>query len=396
MERINLLAPEVRANPYPYYARMRHSAAVCQVDPGGIWAVSRYDDIVRVLKDPTLFSSAGLQVISKHPGLDHNPLADSLLMMDPPAHTKTRALVSHAFSVSVLPRIKPLVQAAAVQAVETIRKGGVIDFCEVLATPIPATAIVELLGLDGSLRGQMQRWSDHIQSVNPGTSAELIAEIQKTVSAMDSYLGAVIESRRKLRRDDLVSDLLAARIDGAALTQTEIMGFLYLLLVAGLETTSHLLGNMMRLLISNPGVHDRVRQKPALIPAFIEEMLRYDPPAHGTIRLSTAEAEVGGVRIPANSLVMVLLGSAGRDETKYENPDRFDLDRPKPLSLAFGHGIHFCLGAVLARAEVQIALEELLKLPGRFEEATAEQNWNQSLTVRGRVRYPIRYVAGML
>jgi cytochrome P450 len=391
MERVNLLAPEFRSDPYPFYAEMRRSAPVCQVEPGGMWAVARHDDIVRVFKDTELFSSAGIRVLAAHPGIDHSPLAESLVMMDPPAHTKARALVSHAFSASAIPRIEPLVRAAAIEAVATIRAGGVIDFCEVLATRVPATAIAELLGLDVKLRDQMQHWSEHLESVNPGISPEHVAEVKATITAMEGYLVEVIESRRQAPKDDLVSDLLAAQIDGTALTRDEIVSFLCLLLVAGLETTSHLLTTTVRFLIHHPDVQERVRRDPALIPALIEEMLRYDPPGQATMRLSTADAEIGGVRVPAGSIVILLLGSAGRDESKYEAPEGFDLDRPKQVNMAFGYGIHFCIGAMLARTEARIALEELLKLPGRLEEA-GEHTWNMSISVRGMVRYPIRYV----
>ena len=392
MERINLLAPEVRNDPYPHYAEMRRSAPVCQVEPGGMWAVARHEDIARVFKDTEGFSSAGIRVLAAHPGIDHSPFADSMILMDPPAHTKQRALVTHAFGATAISRIEPLVRAAAVEAVEAIRAGGVIDFCEVLATRVPATAMADLLGLDVSLRDKMQRWSEHLESVNPGISPEHVAEVKATITDMEGYLVEVIASRRQAPADDLVSDLLAARIDGAALTQAEIVSFLFLLLVAGLETTSHLLTNTVRFLIDHPDVHDRVRRDPALIPALIEEMLRFDPPGQATMRLSTADAEIGGVHIAAGSIVMLLIGSAGRDESKHEDPDRFNLDRPKQVNMAFGHGVHFCIGAMLARAEARIALEELLKLPGRLEEMEAEHTWNTSISVRGMVRYPIRYV----
>ena len=392
MGRLNLLAPEVRNDPYPHYAEMRRSSPVCQVEPAGMWAVSRHDDIARVCKDTEAFSSAGMRALATHPGIEHNPLAESILLMDPPEHTKARALVSHVFGASAIPRLEPLVRAAAVEAVEVIRAGGVVDFCEVMATRVPATAIAALLGLDVELRNQMKRWSEGFESVNPGIAPERIPEVKAMIAAMEGYLVEVLESRRQAPKDDLVSDLLAAQLDGTALNQEEIVSFLCLLLVAGLETTSHLLTNTARFLVHHPDGHDRVRRDPALIPALIEEMLRFDPPAHGIVRRATADVEIGGVPVAAGSLVLLLLASAGRDESKYEAPERFDLDRPKQLNMAFGHGAHFCIGAVLARAEARIALEELFKLPGRFEEVETEHTWNTSLSVRGMVRYLIRYV----
>ena len=174
-----------------------------------------------------------------------------------------------AFGASVIPRLEPLVRAVAAEAVERIRIGGVVDFCEAAGTRIPAAALAELLGLDARLSNQMQRWAAHIQSVNPGISPEHVAEVRETIKAMTGYFVDVIEARRKAPKDDLVSELLVAQIDGVALTQDEIVSSLALLVVAGLETTIHLLSNTAHLLMHHPDVHDRVRRDPALIPALI-------------------------------------------------------------------------------------------------------------------------------
>ncbi|AUX42857.1 cytochrome P450 [Sorangium cellulosum] len=389
--RLNLLAPEVRANPYPYYAELRRSAPVCQVDPGGIWAVSRYDDVALVLKNAELFSAKGGRIALLPPWLDRNPMVDSILLMDPPEHTKARAIVSRAFSTRVIPRIEPLLRAAGRGFVERLTPGCELDFCAELAVPIPATAIADLLGLDPALRAHFKRWTAAFVAIAAATP-EMREGIRTTIVELEQYLREVIAARRAAPRDDLVSELLAARIDGVALTEPEIVSFLFLLLAAGFETTTHLLNAAMKIFTDHPEVYARVRADPALVPAFIEEVLRFEPSAHIAIRHVKADVEIRGVKLPAGTLVAALISSANRDEQVFPDPDRFDLDRERQVGLSFGYGAHFCLGAALARAEAKIGIEVLTSLPGRFEWAGRAPEWNISLTLRGLKECWVRYV----
>lgn len=393
MERINLFSPEMRENPYPGYAEMRRSSPVCKVDPIGCWAVTRYEDAAYVLKENGLFSAAGIAHMIQNPAVGHNPIADSLAVMDPPAHTKLRALVSRAFGAAIIPRIEPIARAAAVEGAEKLRTGDFVDFYKVFSIPVAASVIANLLGLDPALRDSFMRWSAHMVSINPAMPPEKCKEVRESVTTLKQYLTEVIDARRKKPREDLVSDLLAAEVDGQALTHDELMGFLFLLLTAGLETTSHLLTNAARVLVRQRDLHDRLRKDPTVIPAFVEEVLRFDPPVYADIRLTTADVQVGGTTIPAGSLVTVLLGSVNRDERLFEDPDTFNIDRRRQVGFSFTHGIHFCLGAALARAEARIALEVLCALPGYIEEQPGEMEWAISATVRGLLRYPIRLVA---
>lgn len=393
MERINIFSPEMRKNPYPGYAEMRRTSPVCQVDPIGCWAVTRYEDAAHVLKDNDLFSAAGIARMIQNPQVGHNPICDSLAVMDPPAHTKLRALVSRAFGAAVIPRIEPIARAAAAEGAEQLRGGEVVDFYKAFSVPVASSVIANLLGLDPALRGSFMRWSADIVSINPAMPHEKIGEARESVTTLKRYLTEVVAARRDEPRDDLVSDLIAAKVDAQALTHDEIMGFLFLLLVAGLETTSHLLTNAVRVLARDRDLHDRLRVRPALIPAFVEEVLRFDPPVYADIRLTTADVQVAGTTIPAGSLVTVLLASVNRDERLFADPDTFNIDRPRQNGFSFTHGIHFCLGAALARAETRVALEVLCSLPGYFEEQPGEQEWAVSATVRGLLRYPVRLVA---
>ena len=392
MERINLFSPEMRADPYPGYAEMRRSSPVCKVDPIDCWAVTRYEDAVHVLKDNDLFSAAGIARMIQNPSVGHNPITDSMAVKDPPAHTKLRALVSRAFSSAIIFRIEPIARASAAEGAELLRAGDFVDFYTTFSVPVVASVIANLLGLDPALRDSFMRWSADIVSINPAMQPERIEAVSESVTTLKRYLTEVIAARREEPRGDLVSDLIAAQVDGQALTHDEIIGFLFLLLVAGLETTSHLLTNAVRILVSRRELHDRLRKDLTLIPAFVEEVLRFDPPVYADIRLTTAEAQVGGATIPAGSLITVLLGSVNRDERLFEDPDTFNIDRRRQAGFSFTYGIHTCLGAALARAEARVALEALCSLPGYFEEQPGEQEWAVSATVRGLLRYPVRLV----
>ncbi|KYG10455.1 cytochrome [Sorangium cellulosum] len=389
--RLNLLSPELRANPYPFYAELRRSAPVCQVEPGGLWALSRYDDVAFALKNTELFSAQGGRVAVLPPWLDRNPMADSLLLMDPPEHTRTRALVSRAFSTRVIPRIEPVLRAVTREFVERLTPGRELDFHAELAMPIPAAAIADLLGLDPALRAHFQRWTADFVATAAATP-EMRPGIRATIVELERYLLEVIAARRAAPRDDLVSDLLAARLDGVALTEHELVSFLFVLLAAGFESTTHLLNAALALLMDHPEVYARIRADPALIPAFLEEALRFEPPAQIALRQAKADVEIRGVTVPAGAFVAALIGSANRDERVFPDPDRFDIDRERQVGLSFGHGVHFCLGAALARAEAKIGLEVLASLPGRFERAGRAPEWNLSLLMRGLKACWVRYV----
>ncbi|AGP40195.1 cytochrome P450 [Sorangium cellulosum] len=389
--RLNLLSPELRANPYPFYAELRRSAPVCQVEPGGLWALSRYDDVAFALKNTELFSAQGGRVAVLPPWLDRNPMADALLLMDPPEHTRTRALVSRAFSTRVIPRIEPVLRAVTREFVERLTPGRELDFDAELAMPIPAAAIADLLGLDPALRAHFQRWTADFVATAAATP-EMRPGIRATIVELERYLLEVIAARRAAPRDDLVSDLLAARLDGVALTEHELVSFLFVLLAAGFESTTHLLNAALVLLMDHPEVYARIRADRALIPAFLEEALRFEPPAQIALRQAKADVEIRGVTVPAGAFVAALIGSANRDERVFPDPDRFDIDRERQVGLSFGHGVHFCIGAALARAEAKIGLEVLASLPGRFERAGRAPEWNLSLLMRGLKACWVRYV----
>ena len=371
--RRNIMTPDFRANPYPFYAEMRRSEPVAEVDPGGMWAVSRYEDVERILKSPELFAQ-GFRAAWQPPWLPENPLASSILALDGAPHARLRAIVSRAFGPRVMSRLEPRVRAIAGELASGIAARGEAEVIAALAVPLPAFVIGDLLGLDPALQPSFKRWADDLVSITPvAEGPEQIARVKATLAEITGYLTEVIGARRSSPADDMVSDLIGAEAGGERLSDDELVSFLILLLLGGFDTTTYLIVNALLLLADRPDLMDRLRADPALIPGFVEEVLRHDPPVHGVPRVATAEIEVAGVTIPRGALVLALIGSANRDERRFEEPDTFSLGRGRS-GLSFGQGLHACIGAALARMEAALALEALLarfrafeRLPGGIE-----------------------------
>jgi len=390
--RLNLLAPEVRANPYPFYAQLRSEAPVCQIDPGGRWAITRYEDVLYVLKNPRLFSSIAIQKSTQPPWLGrHNPFSESMFTMDPPEHGRLRSLVSRAFTPGVIAHMEERVRSFARELASSLRMNTPINFVEAFALPLPARTIGELLGLDASLHSRFKRWSDDIVSsgsISP-EETDRHAEVRQNVTEMEQHLENVLERRRQAPGADLMSELLRVRVNGEALTHRELMAFFFMLLVGGLETTVHLLGHSVRMLMERPELLARLRREPSVIPRFVEEMVRYEPPLHGAVRLTTAPVTLAGVSLPAGEVVFAVLASACRDDAYCANGEAFNMDRIGPQNLAFGHGAHFCLGAALARLQARVALEELIARCGGLSPGPGQVEWNASMIARGPTVLPV-------
>lgn len=390
--RVDILSPAVRADPYPHYAALRRQGPVCRVDPGGMWAVSRHDDIVAALRDPARFSSQGFRAVWEPAWLGYNPLARSILAQDAPGHTRLRALASRSLGPRAVARLAPEIRARAGLLAGQI--DGEVELVSAFAAPLPAFVIATLLGLDERLWPRFKRWADDFLSVTPEPlDAEHAARVKATIAELSAYIAAVIADRRAAPIDDTVSELVRAEVDGQRLGDAEILEFLVAILLGGLETTTHLIATSALFLAERPDLVARLRGEPALVPAFVEEMLRFDGPSQSLPRFTTCDVTLGGVQIPAGSLVLLLVGSAGRDEARFPDPDTFDLGRGT-AALNFGHGVHFCLGAALARMEAQIALEALLARFARFERLPGEILYNRTMTVRGPVAAPMRLTPG--
>ncbi|RKH08518.1 cytochrome P450 [Corallococcus sp. CA053C] len=388
--RVNLMAPEVRANPYPVYAELRRTAPVCQVEPGGLWALTRFEDVSAAFKNPQVFSSAGVRTTTAPPWLGHNPFSESMIVMDPPHHMRLRTLVSRAWTPVAVSRMEPRIRSFAQLLAERLHPEREVDFVDAFAMPLPASVIGELFALDPQMTARYKRWSVDLSSVSGTTEKDTQRHesIRATVREMEDYLSAVVAERRRNPQEDMVSDLVQTRVDGEALSDAELMSFLFLLVVAGLETTVQLVSHCVRMLMEHPHLVQRLRENPAQLPRFVEEVLRFEPSVHGLVRVTTQETQVGGVVIPEGARVALMVGSACRDGERFKDPDTFDMDREGVNNFPFGHGIHFCLGAPLARLEARVGLEVLLSRFTRFT-PTGPVKWNTSLTVRGPLTMPL-------
>ena len=391
-QRLNLMSAAFREDPYPFYAKLRKESPVCQVDPNGFWAVSRHEDILTVFKDPELFSSSSLRIAAEPPWLGRSsPAAEGMNLAEPPQHARLRGLVSRAFTPSVVGRMVPFVREVASRLTHELSRPEPVDFLSQFALSLPASVMALLLGVDPSLQKQFKRWSDDISGAVVVAPDDLVRqdEVRKSMGEVEAYILGLMEQRRaKPGSQDLVSDLLGVQ----GLTDKEIMSFIVLLLVAGIETTTFLLSHMALLLARNPEWFERLRGNEALISPFIEEVLRYEPPNHCQIRVTTRETTLGGVRLPAGAPTLLLLASGLRDESHFPDAERFNPERGVLANLAFGHGIHFCLGAPLARMEARVALETLLASFRRFELATDRVEWIHSLFFRAPVSLPLRFI----
>ena len=364
------LLPEVRANPYPYYAALRREAPVHRMIPGlPFFAVSRYEDVLFVLQHPELFSSTALRTLAQG-GIGFGPnsgalaghlLLDSAMMIavDPPDHTRLRQLVNRGFTPRRIAALEPRLREIARGCLDAGVSRGRIDLVRDLAIPFPVTVIAELLGVEPERRGDFKRWSDTTVIGLSGISGEFSREdVRRGADEMAGYIERIVAERRTAPRDDLISVLLEAE-EGDALSTGEVMAFVVLLLIAGNETTTNLIGNAMKALLLHPEQLAELEADGSLIPGMIEEVLRYDSPIQGIPRQVRRDVDLPGGTVAKDAFVMVLFASANRDERQFPDPDRFDLHRNPQGHLAFGQGIHFCLGAALARLEARIAFESL-------------------------------------
>jgi cytochrome P450 len=323
---------------------MRAAAPVARDPEFGSWQVFRYADVQRVLSDYEHFSS--------RMG-DASPISQSLIGIDPPRHRQLRTLVTQAFTPRAVENLAPRIRQITDELLDGIARQGRFDAVADLAVPLPVIVIAELLGIPSSDRAQFKVWSDDITNTNSygGGQQEIAA-----------YFYRFVEERRREPRDDLVSALLQAEVEGQKLSLTELLGFCVLLLVAGNETTTNLIGNaLLSFCDDSTDAMDELAENPELLPGAIEEVLRFRSPVQCMFRTSTQPTELGEQHLPGGQSVLAWIGSANRDEAVFEDPDRFDIRRSPNKHIAFGHGPHFCLGAPLARLEARIALELMLR-----------------------------------
>ena len=339
--------PAVIADPFPYYRLLQREAPVFQVEKHGIFVVSRFDDVEAVAQNWEDFSTTW----GPGPQRVESPVA-SILQSDPPQHTRLRSIIAKAFTPRAVKACEPLIRACANECVDRILEAGEADLVERYAIPIPVVVIAEMLGVPREDRDRFRKWSDDIVGAIGGR-----VDPRASQAEFDDYFSAVIEERKRDPRDDVISKLMRPNDRGEQLTPPEVLSFCLSLLVAGNETTTGLIANLFFELARRPDDWQRLREDPALVATAVEESLRYDAPNQGLFRHTTREVELHGVKIPAGTKVLLLFGATGRDPQHFEDPDRFDIGRHPNRHMAFGAGIHHCLGASLGRLEANTALE---------------------------------------
>lgn len=353
--------PAVTVNPFPYYAWLRDHAPVYHNEARGIWVLSRYDDVRAALRSHEVFSS------TEGVGSERRPLP-MLVAYDPPEHTRLRRIVQRDFTPTAINTTwTPTVAALVDELVGDLIERGTADVSTTLAYPLPIAVIADILGVPRDRRDQFKRWSDEVMAaLGGGLDAETSARVETAILEFAEYCYGVIKKRRHQPGDDLISLLVSPR-GGELLTEDELVSFVVLLLVAGNETTTNLIGNMILAFCRNPEQWAALRARPELVPNAMEEILRYDPPVQGFFRNTTQPYELHGSTIPAGEKVMMLYGSANHDPTVFPDPERFDVTRAASVHLAFGAGIHVCLGAPLARLEGTLLLRRLVERVELFE-----------------------------
>jgi cytochrome P450 len=355
----NPTLPEVKQDPYPAYAALRARPGLARIEAiGGAFAAARFDDVRHVLDHPELFSShaMGSTTVRGHE-------RRMLIGADPPEHTRLRNLVNRSFTPRMVADLEPRIRQVTRDLIEAVAPGGRMDLIADVAVPLPVTIIAEILGVDPARKDDFKRWSDNVVDERSGhLSAEEIQEAERDNEGFILYFEEAIDKRRRRPAGDMISALVRAESEQQALDAYDVLAFVALLLIAGNETTTNLLGNAMIALLDNPEQLEMLRAGPSLIPNAVEEALRYDAPVQFLFRQATRDTEIAGTALPEGAVVLPLYGSANRDEHRYPDADRFDITRDAQGHIAFGHGIHFCLGAPLARLEARVALEALAGL----------------------------------
>jgi cytochrome P450 len=390
-----MLDPEVLGNPYPLYRRLRSESPVHWDPLLRVWVVTRYDDVVHVLRDfsaertppPAQLTAMGLSAL--------NPVAQvmvkQMLFLDPPAHTRIRGLASAAFTPARVETLRSHIREIVRNLLKPVVSSGRMNLIADLAGPLPSIVTAEMLGVPVEDHRQLKLWSQDFAEIlgNFQHNPDHVQRILKCTEEMTAYFRSAMRSDR-LRPEGLVNSLRNAEIQGDRLTEEEVIANCIITLVGGQETTTNLLGNGVLALLQNPGELEKLRANPSLVPSAVEELLRYESPTQYTARIAAQDTELGGRQIRQKQAVFAIMGAGNRDPERFADPDRLDLARPDNKHLAFGWGTHFCFGAPLARIEAQMALEELLQLQN-WSLGPGPLTWRTNLALRGLIALPITF-----
>lgn len=386
---MNLLSDELRRSPFALYRELRANCPVFRDPRINMWMVFDYEGVKRALHDHDSFSSEVTPPTGKAPPW--------LVFSDPPRHTKLRALILRAFTPASIASLEPRMRELSRELLDPIVGRGEIDLVTEFAGPFPMLVIAEMLGIPAPDRPRFLRWSESIMNLSYSISggaqaAQAISEHARVKQEIQEYLPALLASRRQSPQADLLTRLATAEVDGQRLSDDDILGFFQLLLAAGTETTTNLISNTILCLLEHPEERSRLAASPELLPSAIEEVLRYRSPGQMMFRETKCDVHMSGQTIPAGQFVLAMIGSANRDPAQFQDPERFDITRSPNPHIAFGHGIHFCLGSALARLESRVALTELLGRLRNFRPAT-DAPWEprKALHIHGPTHLPLRF-----
>jgi cytochrome P450 len=391
-----LSGPESRADPYPLYRRLREIAPLHRFDLDGQWYASRYEDCWQVLTNPCWgqqpetnprflgLSEEGAERFSRSQGA-------SLIGQNPPEHTRLRSLVSQAFTRRRVQELEPRIVELIEPMLDAMAQAGEVDVMADLAFPLPVAVIGELVGVPAGEREAFRGWvQDVTVAAEVSASPEALKAAEQAYTLMETYFVDLVARRRTEPTDDLLSGLIAARDSGGRLSEEELVAMAVLLFLAGFATTSHLIGSGLLALLRHPVEFDRLWDDPSLAPSAVEEMLRWEPSLPVAVRTAFEPIELGGQLIQTGETVIILLGAANRDPARFPEPERFDIGRAENPHLSFAAGIHYCLGAPLARLEGQIAFSRLIERFRHIELADDDPPWTNSSKLRGLDALPVR------
>jgi pimeloyl-[acyl-carrier protein] synthase len=395
----HLLDPDVLANPYPLFRRLRTEDPV-HWDPFlHTWVVTRYVDVLEVLHTfsanrthtPEKLQAMGLSQMGPLAQL----MVKQMLFMDPPAHTRLRALASYAFSPARVAVLRSHIREIVNRLLDEVQNKGQMDLIADLAEPLPGIVTAEMLGVPLSDRHQLKAWSADFAEMlgNFQHNPEHAPRMLRTVQNMTAYFRDRVRELKDIPREGLVHSLMTAEVDGDRLTEEEVVANSIVTMVGGQETTTNLIGNGVLTLLRNPGEMEKLQRDQSLIPSAVEEMLRYESPSQHTGRLAPEDVELGGKVIRKGQAVMAVMAAANRDPERFPDPDRFDVARADNRHLAFGYAAHFCFGAALARVEGQEALEAIVRRLPSLESQPGTLVWRNNLGLRGLTALPVKFQA---
>jgi cytochrome P450 len=392
---VNLASPDFKANPFPFYAHLRSEAPVYRTslpDKRTVWLITRYDDVVEVLKDGRFSKDKATARQTFWLPSMLKPLMRNMLDLDAPDHTRLRGLVHTVFTPRLIENLRERIQSLADELLDRLLARGKADLVRDYAVEIPTTIIAEMLGVPVKDRLKFRKWSNAAAAAIASRFAVLMAIPE--LAFFIHYIRSLVKMRRAKPEDDLISALVRAEEAGDHLSEDELLAMIVLLLIAGHETTVNLIGNGVLALLENLSQLDKLNNNPALIKSAVEELLRYNGPLEtATERFSREDVKVAGATIPRGDLVLTVLASANRDERQFDGADKLDITREPNPHVAFGFGMHYCLGAALARLEAQVAIATLLRRCPNVGLAVPSNalRWKRGLVLRGLESLPVSF-----